>query len=59
MEENKNDLQLKELTNLVDPGNEQHINPDHSGHDHGTVNIQKKEILAHWDLQLRLRRCIA
>jgi len=53
MEENKNDLQLKELTKVVDPGHKQHIHSD-DGHDHGTGSTEKNEILAHWDLLLAL-----
>lgn len=42
MEENKKDLQLEKLTNIVDPRNGHHVNHDHDGHDHGTGSMKKK-----------------
>lgn len=54
MEENKKDLQLEKLTNIVDPRNGHHVNHDHDGHDHGTGSMKKNQILAHWDLLLAL-----
>jgi len=54
MEENKNDLQLKELTKVIDNGHEEHAHSE-DGHDHDTPSrAEKNEILAHWDLLLAL-----
>ncbi|PRY53212.1 Cd2+/Zn2+-exporting ATPase [Arcticibacter pallidicorallinus] len=54
MEEKKNNLQLKELTNITHPGHEQHIAPNQGGHNNGKDSIKKNEVLTHWDLLLAL-----
>lgn len=54
MEEKKDNLQLKELPNITDPGQEHRITPDQDGHNHGTDSMKKNEVLAHWDLLLAL-----
>lgn len=54
MEEKRNNLQPKELTNITHPGHEQHIAPNKDGHNNGKDTSKKNEVLAHWDLLLAL-----